>query len=229
MTTLQWLHVEVSVGIGKFSAMTTLYIIRHTESVANVNDVLAGQCDFPLSVKGKSDAVILAKQFAERYSVSMIWCSPLLRAQQTAAPFVVECNAPLFLDRRLVEQNLGRFSGMTYAEAEADPGYCRDRLARWDWEAEGGGESYRMIADRVQSFLDSLRAVCIEQQVENILVVTHAVTLRLFRACLEHTLPNYPQRIAANGEIWQTKLSIDSAAEQIREIKLSLELTAHRP
>lgn len=42
---------------------------------------------------------------------------------------------------------------MTYRRP-AVTGYCRDRTARWHWVPDGEGESYEMIAVRVQSFLD---------------------------------------------------------------------------
>jgi broad specificity phosphatase PhoE len=208
--------------------MTTLYLMRHTESAANVRNILAGQQDFALSTDGKADAAKLAEEFSAGRQIDAIWCSPLLRAQQTAAPFVVACNAPLSLDKRLMEQNLGRFSGLSYAEAEADPAYCRDRLARWHWVPEGGGESYEMIATRVDAFLDELRKQYASRPDATLLIVTHAVTLRLFRACIERTLPDYPEKIAANGEIWRATLSTDGSPAQIETLSFAFALRTHR-
>ncbi len=208
--------------------MTTIYLMRHAESVANVGNILAGRNDFALSEAGKADASALADAFAERFQIDAIWCSPLLRAQQTAAPFLTRCNAPFRFDDRLMEQHLGRFSGMTYQQAESDAGYCRDRTARWQWVPEGGGESYEMIAARVQAFLDDFVAESQRLMLRNVLIVTHAVTLRLFRACLEKTLPKYPEKIAANGEIWRVDLGESSAAKSIDQIMLSLPLRDHR-
>ena len=39
----------------------------------------------------------------------------------------------------------------------------------------------------------------------NILIVTHAVTLRIIKGMLEDTLPVYPKKIANNGEIWMVE------------------------
>ena len=178
--------------------MIRLFLLRHAESEANVGHILAGQRDFPLSSQGKLDAEGLAVSFAGQYQIQIIHCSPLLRAVQTAAPFVTRCDAPLVLDPRILEQHLGRFSGMTYAQAEADPGYQADRKKRWDWTPEGGGESYSGISFRVKDFLTSLFV----RPETRVLVVTHAVTLRLFRAILEGTLPAYPESIPGNGELW---------------------------
>ena len=208
--------------------VTTLFLIRHTESVANVNNVLAGRRDYPLSATGKADASAIAGEFSSRFDVDLICCSPLLRALQTAAPFVLACDAPLRIDARLQEQHLGRFSGLSYDDAEADPAYCRDRAARWDWVPEGGGESYRMIAERVVSFLTDLRGCCEREKLEKVLIVTHAVTLRLFRACLELTCPSYPQRISANGEVWRTALLTAGVASTIEVLSLAHGSREHR-
>lgn len=208
--------------------MTNLYLIRHAESVANADNLLAGRIDYPLSATGKLDASAIAAEFAAAIDVDLIWCSPLLRAQQTAAPFIVACNAPLRIDERIQEQHMGRFSGKSYPEVESDAGYCHDRTARWDWVPEGGGESYRMIAERVESFLGDLRAQCDQEKLQNVLIVTHAVTLRLFRACLEATLPRYPKRIAGNGEVWSAELTPAGTPSPIKVIELSHGSRAHR-
>ena len=208
--------------------MTTLFLIRHAESVANAANLLAGRKDFPLTATGKRDAAALAEDFASSRTVDAIWCSPLLRAQQTAAPFLLACDAALRLDDRLQEQDLGRFSGLSYPEVEADPAYCRQRNARWDWVPDGGGESYRLIADRVQSFLQELREHCASEQLQQVLLVTHAVTLRLFRACLENTLPQYPVAIAGNGEVWTALLTPRGDTTTVTTIPLKQLARTHR-
>ena len=202
--------------------MVHLFLLRHAESEANTQHILASQLGFPLSPQGKLDAEGLAASFAPQYPVQLIYCSPLVRAVQTAAPFVTHTNAPLVLDARIVEQHLGRFSGMTYSQAEADPGYVTDRTKRWDWTPEGGGESYRSISIRVKEFLSNLLA----RPETEVLVVTHAVTLRLFRAILEGTLPSYPETIPGNGELWSCDWN--GTPTQITSLPLGSEPRKHR-
>ena len=57
------------------------------------------------------------------------------------------------------------------------------------------------MAARTRAFLTDLLGVQGE-----ILVVTHSVAMRLLRANIEHTLPQYPSITAANGEIWKVEL-----------------------
>jgi broad specificity phosphatase PhoE len=106
-------------------------------------------------------------------------------------------------DERITEQDLGVFSGITYAVLNKHPDYIRERSRRWKWIPEGGGESYEMVADRLEPLFQSLESL----EGDSILFVTHAVTLRLVKATLEQTLPDYPCDIAKNGEIWKVQFT----------------------
>ncbi len=183
--------------------MTTLYFMRHAESEANLADILASQLDFPLTEKGKKDAEQIAKELQEFQQIDHIITSPLLRAKQTAAPFEELFNLQAITDNRVIEQDLGKYAGKTYAELDDEPDYCHDRSLRWKWVPEGEGESYEMIANRLQPFFDMV----FDEKHEHILIITHAVTLRMIKSILLNTLPDYPKDIAHNGEIWQVELS----------------------
>ncbi len=193
--------------------MPTLYIVRHAQSQANAQNLLAGQDNFPLTEQGHEDALAIAQQFCAQHQPSRIISSPLLRASQTAQPFSELLNLDIEVDPRIIEQNMGKFSGMNYAEAEADPEYQTDRSARWHWIPAGGGESYEMMAERTRAFLTELLDATGE-----ILVVTHAVTMRLLRANLENTLPLYPEKIAANGEVWKVEFTALNRAHVIESL-----------
>lgn len=180
--------------------MITLYILRHAESEANAKRLLASRLPFPLTDAGRAEAETIAAEFTLLNRVDRIVCSPLVRALQTAEPFGRLAGLPVEVDERLAEQDLGAFSGLSYDEVKTLDDYVQDAASRWDWVPRGGGESYRMIADRVGDFLRSLEG---RPEGERLLIVTHAVTLRLMRAHLENTLPAYPTAFPNNGEIWE--------------------------
>lgn len=174
-----------------------LYIVRHAESEANAQHILAGQKDFPLSAKGTADASQLASKMGETLRPQVIYCSPLVRAIQTALPFAMPARKPLYIDERIIEHDIGIFAGKTYSEVEADPRYEQDRSKRWNWKPPSG-ESYEQIARRLESFFSQLPTGG-----PDCLIVTHAVTMRVIRGLLEMTLPLYPTSIPKNGEIWE--------------------------
>ncbi len=178
--------------------MKPLYFIRHAESEANRDRILAGRLPVPLTDDGMADARRIADEFRDIAVPAAIITSPLLRARQTAEAFSTVYGLDPEVEERLTEHHLGRFTGMTYDEVKGLDGYEADPLARWDWTPDGGGESYADIAVRVLSFLESL-----DDRSDDgpLLIVTHAVTLRLVTAALENTLPVYPREFPNNGEM----------------------------
>lgn len=196
--------------------MLTIYFMRHAESEANRQNLLASRRDFALTTKGETAAATIAREFSDLTRVDRVVASPLRRAQQTAVPFAAAFDVAVETDERLTEQELGVFSGMTYEELERAPGYQHDRAGRWEWVPPGGGESYEMIAKRLSPFFVDLDAM----STGSILFVTHAVTMRLIRACLERTLPEYPLEIAKNGEIWKVAYRGSGTAHVVESLFL---------
>ncbi len=189
-----------------------IHIIRHAESVANKETILAGQLEYPLTEKGMKDASAIAERYVKEFLPEKIYCSTLLRARQTAEPFRNLLSVPFELDARLAEHNLGIYQNRTYAEAEADPLYETDRTKRWLWKPENG-ETYKDIAERLSSFLTELGTgdgFC--------LLVSHGAAMRILRGLLEATLPVYPERIPHNGEVWELDFKGIGKKHEIRSL-----------
>lgn len=191
--------------------MTTLYFMRHAQSEANLADILASQIDFPLTQTGKDDAKQIAQEFCQDHKIDKVITSSLLRARQTGHPFETELGVLAHRDDRLVEQDLGKYAGKTYADLDDEPDYCHDRALRWKWVPDGGGESYEMIAARLQPFFDDM----FRTEQGNVLIITHAVTMRMIKAILMDILPEYPREIAHNGEIWQVTLKEKGSSHEV--------------
>ena len=96
--------------------------LRHAESEGNVLGIMQGRKEYHLSENGHRQARLLSRHleqtlFAERRP-DQIYCSPLLRAQQTIAPLRESLGEiPFGLDADLVEVDSGILSGLTWAEA----------------------------------------------------------------------------------------------------------------
>lgn len=204
--------------------MPELFFIRHAESKANEQDILAGRLNFPLSERGLKQAKETSEKFCSTFKIDRILVSPLLRARQTAEFFEKCTGLQAEVKEELTEQNIGIYSGMSYKEINGAEGYVHDRSARWNWIPEGGGESYYMIARRIEPLLKELSVIGYKSR---ILLVTHAVTLRIFRGILEATLPKYPLTIPANAEVWEVSFSKLGMAHHIKTHRFTLE-TGHR-
>ena len=196
--------------------MKTFYFIRHAQSEANLHEIFASRQDFPLSEKGRRDADAIAAELKEIAELDRIVCSPLIRARQTAGPVAKAFGLEIETEERITEQELGIFSGLGYADLDERPDYMHDHTKRWKWIPDGGGESYEMIFQRLEPFFQRLEN-CAD---ENILFVTHAVTMRIIKAILEQTLPKYPCEIAKNGEIWKVRFSKYGEAHPVESIFL---------
>lgn len=193
--------------------MKNIFFIRHTESEANLKNILASQLNFPLTKNGKQHALEIGVNLKKIAVIDRIISSPLLRAKQTAQLIAESYGLNVESDTRLTEQNIGIFSGMTYSEINNRDDYMHDRSKRWFWIPENG-ESYCMIAERLKSFFQSINSMT----EDNILFVTHAVTMRLIRAHLEKTLPNYPHQLAENGEVWKINWIDGQSTHKVEKI-----------
>ena len=90
--------------------MTEVYIVRHCESEANVNRSFAGRTDVDISEKGKLQLDCLAEYF-KNIKINKIYSSPLIRARKTADAINKYNSAPIIIDERLIEMNLGVLDG----------------------------------------------------------------------------------------------------------------------
>lgn len=104
-----------------------VHLVRHAESVWNAERRIQGRGDPPLSRTGEEQARRVARRF-EAGEISALYSSPAQRARGTADPIADMIQMPVGLDDRLLERDVGIFTGLTWAEAtRAYP----DFLARW--------------------------------------------------------------------------------------------------
>lgn len=96
--------------------MQHIYIIRHGQSVANAEEVIAGQQESPLSSLGEEQAVQVAEKL---HSIDLIVTSPLQRTRQTAEIIAQHLGYPLEEIQvlpDLTERNLGELEGKHYID-----------------------------------------------------------------------------------------------------------------
>ena len=113
----------------------TLYIMRHGETLFNVQGKTQGWCDSPLTERGIEQARLTGKEFARRgltfdhaYSSTSERCNDTLELATEAA-----FGAPMPYERRkgLKELNFGAFEGLSVEEMQNDA-HCAFRFFRAD-------------------------------------------------------------------------------------------------
>ena len=175
------------------SRPVALFIARHGETVDNASGLILGRRDPPLSEVGREQSARLAKQ-AGALGVIALWCSPLLRARQTAAIVADAIGvAPTILDN-LIESDRGTWEGRSVASiAEVSP----ESHAAFEAGAEGfafpGGES---LLDQLERTRTALNVVATAPGPA--LVVAHAGTIRAAMIAIGRAVP--PERELPHGE-----------------------------
>ena len=137
----------------------TLHFARHGETIANVERRFQGGNDTPLTQRGREQARILAAILAGSLAgqaTPQFVASPLPRARTTMEIILDALGLPPMYDtdRRLMEIDLGAWSGLTDAQARAlDPQMWELRVNdKWNVRVPGGGENYAMVAERLTAW-----------------------------------------------------------------------------
>jgi broad specificity phosphatase PhoE len=161
----------------------TLYFARHGETLANVERRFQGRNDTPLTEHGRTQARMLAAILAEFLAgqpTPRFVTSPLPRARKTMELVLEALGLPQDYDTdpRLMEIDLGDWSGLTDAEAQTrDPEMWEKRIHdKWNVRVPGGGENYAMVADRMTEWASELG--------RDTVAISHGAATRILRGLL---------------------------------------------
>jgi broad specificity phosphatase PhoE len=157
-----------------------LYISRHGESEANVQQIYSnGLGVHGLTETGRQQAAELADSLRGT-PFAALYCSPVLRAVETAAIVAEALGLTYQTEDGLREYDVGVLEGRTY-DQETDRIYwevTRQWMVEMNWDAKmEGGESCNDIAARFMPFIRRLEGQY-GQTDANVLLISHGGTLR---------------------------------------------------
>ncbi len=156
--------------------MTHLFVVRHATTVWHAEKRYAGTTDVPLNPAGYAQAERLAA-WASKARLTAVWCSPLIRARETAAPAASAAGLEPLVDERLREIDFGKIEGKTMAEAEQlFPEEIRLFNADPVTYPFPGGEEPQQATRRTVS---ALRDIAAAHPDGRVLVVAHNTIIRL--------------------------------------------------
>jgi broad specificity phosphatase PhoE len=137
-----------------------LWLIRHSTTVANEEGRLQGTFDYPLSSRGRAEALCLAKQLRGAH-FSAFLCSNQLRARETAQSIVsVNKNLQPLYTPLLREYNWGVIQGLTLEEfAKEYPGLALEFQHGFQHMQIPGAEGIANLFKRVKVFSKFLVAL----------------------------------------------------------------------
>jgi probable phosphoglycerate mutase len=182
-----------------------ILFVRHGETDYNAEGRLQGQRDIPLNRRGCAQASrighallkALPDAIAALEAAAAFVASPLIRTRQTMELARASLGLPperYALEPALKELTFGEWEGLTWPQvAKRDPAGARAREAdKWNF-APPDGESYAMLAARLQPWLESRQTDCF--------VVSHGGVARALMTLIAGVSPS----AAENAEIWQGK------------------------
>jgi broad specificity phosphatase PhoE len=183
-----------------------IWLIRHGESLGNLERRIQGWSDYPLTELGREQAARLARRLAQLMDpdsptgdyAQMGWggqlwgegpihelvASPLRRAAETARIVGDALDLPVRFDERLKEYNFGPLNGLTSDEIVARFPEVR---AAWEanqpWDPLSGEEGEPAFVARVREAMDEIVEGMPEESI--VAVVSHGGSID---ACLRYWL-----------------------------------------
>ena len=157
---------------------TKVFAVRHGETDWNIKKCVQGRADRPLTKKGESDALKLAKDFKEK-NIDLIFSSQLKRSRKTAEIIGKVLGKEIQSTNALNERDFGSLTGKTWEEiGEIDPKLSElDRKQQFNYRPFGG-ESVEDVRKRIDEFLEFLEK---KYPGKNILLITHGGIIRLLK------------------------------------------------
>ena len=172
-----------------------IYLVRHGQTVWNLEHRLQGQLDISLNTTGQDEAALCAKQLSA-IKIDKIISSDLSRAKETAMIISKSLSLPLAFDSRLKELNCGDLQGHVIKEVPWHT-FIHD-------PHKFNSEPLADFYDRLKSFFKEL------DEIQNTVIVTHTGVVKMImhlayhpdsydRADFEQTALQFKVR---NGEIF---------------------------
>jgi broad specificity phosphatase PhoE len=151
-----------------------VWLARHGETDYNAGRRFQGRLPVGLNATGRAQAAELGELAVEVGFVAL-WCSPLVRARETAEIVGGRIGLSPVEDVRLVETDTGDWTGRLWSEVEAEDPEGMAAFLRADPEfGFPGGESYAAQTARV---LEALAEIA--RGPTPALVVCHGMVIRL--------------------------------------------------
>ena len=154
---------------------TTLYIVRHGQTIWNLEGRLQGHFDAPLTELGKDQAAHAGDKLKE-IKLSAAFASPLGRAMETARILLGKREMTPTAVEGLKEVGLGLLEGMNRAEAEAAHFDAYHKF----WESPHlfqleGAESLAAVQARM---LTAIHGIAEAHAGEHVLIVSHGMAIK---------------------------------------------------
>jgi len=178
----------------------SIIFLRHGQAKNNTERVLAGRTPgVPLTEEGVDQSEKAAK-FLEDMNISAIYSSPIERAKNTAEIVGKHNSIDVKIDDRLIEIDMGKFTGRPYDEIFSSHGNVFMKFYNGELEiAHNGVETFVEVKKRILGMADH---VIENHPDENVVLVTHMDPIKAMLSTIISLSPeNLYELIIANGSL----------------------------
>ncbi|MEC0128655.1 histidine phosphatase family protein [Paenibacillus pabuli] len=199
--------MEIEAGQGAIQSREII-LIRHGTTAWNLEKRYLGHTDIGLLPKAGQELSLLREELSN-VTWDALYCSDLLRCQQTLAHIAPFQAGQAKLDPRLREIDFGKWEGLTYEQLKDNPTY-RDWIDAPQEVTPLKGESWKAFSARIELFLEerllsfSPTIYSRNTNVQKIAVITHGGVIRYLVS-----------RLISGQEFWDTQV-IPGQAIKIR-------------
>ena len=157
--------------------MKSIITIQHTQAVHHTNGMMGSWTDWELTDLGKTHAENIGRNLSNELKEQSwkIYSSDLIRAKQTAEPLARYMGVEIVYREKLREHNIGEAVGKTRQWAKENALTVINPL---DDPQFRGAETWRKLWNRVAELCREI----IAGDEENIIIVSHGGTLRVWQA-----------------------------------------------
>jgi probable phosphoglycerate mutase len=178
----------------------SIIFLRHGQAKNNLERILTGRTPgIPLTEKGIDQAEKAAK-FLEDMDISAIYSSPIERARHTAEIVGKHNSLDVIIDDRLIELDMGKFTGVPYDEIFTTHGNVFMKFYNGELEiAHNGVETFSEVKKRILGIVDH---VIENHPDQNVVLVTHMDPIKaMLSTVVDLTAENLFELIIANASL----------------------------
>jgi probable phosphoglycerate mutase len=177
-----------------------IIFLRHGQAKNNTDRILAGRTEgIPLTETGIKQAEHTA-ELLQHMNISAIYSSPIQRAKHTAEIVGKHNSLDVTIDDRLIELDMGKFTGMPYDEIFNSHGNVFMKFYNGELEiAHNGVETFSDVKKRVLGIVDH---VIENHPDENVVLVTHMDPIKaMLSTIVDLSATNLFELIIANASL----------------------------
>ena len=200
-----------------------LVLVRHGQSIYNLENKFTGWKDVDLTDKGRNEALkagnLLKK---EQFVFDYAYTSDLKRAQETLSIILDRLDYTLkpIKDKALNERDYGDLIGRNKADAAKEFGDDQVQIWRRSYDVPPpGGESLKMTCDRTLPYFKEIFNLVLNNN--NIIIAAHGNSIR----AIVKELFNYSSELILKTEIgwcepWVFKFNKDGTIQDFKILKI---------